>query len=152
MDLKNGEQNAEWIIVPVKGLTPGRRYGHTLVFLKPYLILNGGNVGNEPANDVWIFNSEIQPLQWSKLEIDSQLPPTRVYHSAAVCNFGPASGMMVIFGGRKKEGQVLNDMWGLRKHRDGKWDWVLSYLIRLELLIKKSLTLETDSRYKFHVT
>ena len=39
LDLKNGEQNAEWIIVPVRGQTPGRRYGHTLVFLKPYLIL-----------------------------------------------------------------------------------------------------------------
>ena len=88
------------------------------------MILFAGNVGNEPANDVWIFNSENQPLQWSKLEIEGGVPPTRVYHSAAVCNFGPASGMMVTFGGRKKEGQILNDMWGLRKHRNGKWDWV----------------------------
>ncbi len=31
--------------------------------------------------------------------------------------------MMVTFGGRKKEGQVLNDMWGLRRHRNGTWDW-----------------------------
>ena len=128
LDLKNGEQNAEWIVVPVKGQTPGRRYGHILVFLKPYLILFGGNVGNEPANDVWIFNSEIQPLQWTKLEIETELPPPRVYHTAAVCNYGFANGMMVIFGGRRKEGakdgQILNDMWGLRKHRNGKWDWV----------------------------
>ncbi len=123
LDLKNGEQNAEWIIVPVRGQTPGRRYGHSLVFLKPYLILFAGNYGNEAVNDVWIFNSESQPLQWSKLEIQGELPPTRVYHTAAVCNFGFANGMMVIFGGRKKDGNVLNDMWGLRRHRNGSWDW-----------------------------
>jgi diadenosine tetraphosphatase ApaH/serine/threonine PP2A family protein phosphatase len=123
LDLKNGEQNAEWIVVPVKGQTPGRRYGHTLVFLKPYLILFAGNYGNEAVNDVWIFNSEAQPLQWSKLEISGELPPTRVYHTSAVCNYGFANGMMVTFGGRKKEGLVLNDMWGLRRHRNGTWDW-----------------------------
>ncbi len=123
LDLKNGEQNAEWIIVPVRGQTPGRRYGHSLVFLKPYLILFAGNYGNEAVNDVWIFNSESQPLQWSKLEIGGDLPPTRVYHTAAVCNYGFANGMMVIYGGRKKDGNVLNDMWGLRRHRNGSWDW-----------------------------
>ena len=32
--------------------------------------------------------------------------------------------MMVAFGGRKKNGQNLNDMWGLRKHRNGVWDWM----------------------------
>lgn len=93
------------------------------MFLKPYLILFGGNYGNEAVNDVWIFNSEAQPLQWTKLEIQGELPPTRVYHTAAVCNYGFANGMMVIFGGRKKEGNVLNDMWGLRRHRNGSWDW-----------------------------
>jgi protein phosphatase len=123
LDLKNGEQNAEWIIVPVKGQTPGRRYGHTLVYLKPYLILFGGNYGNEPVNDVWIFNSEAQPLQWARLDIQGDLPPARVYHASAVCNYGFANGMMVTYGGRKKDGIVLNDMWGLRRHRNGTWDW-----------------------------
>lgn len=32
--------------------------------------------------------------------------------------------MMVIFGGRGPDTSALNDTWGLRKHRDGKWDWV----------------------------
>lgn len=31
--------------------------------------------------------------------------------------------MMVIYGGRRKDGQVMNDMWGLRRHRNGTWDW-----------------------------
>ena len=32
--------------------------------------------------------------------------------------------MMVVFGGRKKNNQNLNDMWGLRRHRNGEWDWM----------------------------
>lgn len=43
---------------------------------------------------------------------------------------------MVVFGGRKESKKdpnssqrdnnalALNDVWGLRKHRDGSWDWV----------------------------
>lgn len=32
--------------------------------------------------------------------------------------------MMIIFGGRDGKGNSLNDSWGLRRHRDGSWDWV----------------------------
>ena len=111
--------------VPVnRGPTPGKRYGHTLEYYKPFFILFGGNLNNEVANDVWIFNTESSPLQWTKLEIEGELPIPRIYHSAAVCTYGGANGMMVVFGGRKKNGQNLNDMWGLRKHRNGKWDWM----------------------------
>jgi len=31
---------------------------------------------------------------------------------------------MVIFGGRGGDGIPLNDTWGLRKHRDGRLDWM----------------------------
>ena len=107
-----------------KGPTPGKRYGHSLVYYKPFFILFGGNLNNEVANDVWIFNSEQQPFHWTKLDIKGDLPQPRIYHSAAVCTYGGANGMMVVFGGRKKNGQNLNDMWGLRKHRNGVWDWM----------------------------
>ena len=107
-----------------KGPTPGKRYGHSLVYYKPFFILFGGNLNNEVANDVWIFNSEQQPLHWTKLDIKGELPQPRIYHSAVVCTYGGANGMMVVFGGRRKNGQNLNDMWGLRKHRNGVWDWM----------------------------
>jgi len=32
--------------------------------------------------------------------------------------------MMVVFGGRHADQSALCDTWGLRKHRDGRWDWV----------------------------
>lgn len=108
------------------GVKPGKRYGHSLVFYKPYLILFGGNLNNEACNDVWTFNSEIRPLKWTKLQLDTneKCPPPRVYHSAGICSFGAANGMMIVFGGRQRDGKELNDMWGLRRHRNGLWDWM----------------------------
>ncbi len=38
------------------GARPGRRYGHTLCFYKPHLILFGGSTGNETINETWILN------------------------------------------------------------------------------------------------
>ena len=55
-----------------------------------------------------------------KLECPGETPKVRVYHSAALCNEGAANGMMVVFGGRTKELEALNDSWGIRRHRDGK--------------------------------
>ncbi|CAD8080668.1 unnamed protein product [Paramecium primaurelia] len=31
--------------------------------------------------------------------------------------------MMVTFGSRTSDQRALNDTWGLRRHRDGRWDW-----------------------------
>jgi len=60
----------------------------------------GGNTGTEPVNDVWCLNVDKAPFSWLKLEPPSELPCIRVYHSAAMCSMGSASGMMIIFGGR----------------------------------------------------
>ena len=75
-------------------------------------------------NDIWCLNVERSPFQWVKIDTASENPAARVYHSAALCSSGSATGMMVIFGGRKGDGTALNDTWGLRRHRDGRWDWV----------------------------
>lgn len=32
--------------------------------------------------------------------------------------------MLVVFGGRGADQSPLNDTWGLRKHRDGRLDWM----------------------------
>ena len=124
LDLREGLERGAWTIVPVVGPTPGRRYGHTICFVKPHLLIFGGNTGSESVSDVWMLNVERGPFSWVKLEIKGEVPPVRVYHSAAVCMTGYAMGMMVIFGGRTADQSALNDTWGLRKHRDGRWDWV----------------------------
>jgi hypothetical protein len=38
-DIGNISSNATWMIVPVIGTTPGRRYGHTMVLIKPFLLV-----------------------------------------------------------------------------------------------------------------
>lgn len=124
LDMRNGEDQAQWMIVPVVGSTPGRRYGHTVAFAKPHLLVHGGNTGSEAVNDVWCLSVEKAPFSWVKLDCGAEVPNTRVYHSAALCWTGSAMGMMVIFGGRTQDQSALNDTWGLRRHRDGRWDWV----------------------------
>ena len=34
--------------------------------------------------------------------------------------------MIITYGGRDQKGNALNDCWGLRKHRNNTWDWVLA--------------------------
>ena len=49
LNLRNGEENCQWIVVPIVGASPGRRYGHSLVYSKPYLLVFGGNTGSIPV-------------------------------------------------------------------------------------------------------
>jgi protein phosphatase len=124
-DIKNGEEEASWNVIPVTGRTPGKRYGHTICFLKPYIVVFGGNTGTQPANDTWIISLDKTNLNWSKLELnEDNLPSPRLYHASGLCMQGNAQGMMIIFGGRDNTENPLSDTWGLRRHRDGRWDWV----------------------------
>lgn len=124
LDIRN-EERSQWMSVPVMGTTPGRRYGHTMIFNKPLLIVFGGNNGQQAECDIWILDVERSPFQWQEVQVMGKRGPLpRVYHSAEVCREGPAAGMMVVFGGRTAENKSLKDTWGLRQHRDGRWDWV----------------------------
>lgn len=124
LDLRQGEEQAQWIIVPVVGPTPGRRYGHVITFCMPYLLVFAGNTGSDAVNDVWFLSVEKAPFSWAKIICASEAPAVRVYHSASQCLSGSAAGMMVTFGGRTSDQSALNDTWGLRRHRDGSWDWI----------------------------
>lgn len=124
LDIRN-EEHTQWMSVPVMGTTPGRRYGHTMIFNKPLLIVFGGNNGQQAECDIWILDVERSPFAWQEVTVIGKRGPLpRIYHSAEVCRDGPAAGMMVVFGGRTAENKSLKDTWGLRQHRDGRWDWV----------------------------
>eukprot|EP00914_Ancora_sagittata_P024837 GHVO01049559.1.p1 GENE.GHVO01049559.1~~GHVO01049559.1.p1 ORF type:complete len:879 (-),score=113.27 GHVO01049559.1:304-2940(-) len=125
LDLRK-HPNMCWMTVPITGETPGRRYGHTMVYHKPNLVVFGGNDGQRSVNDIWFMDVEKSPFSWTLVQLAAagKQPLPRVYHSAEICKEGPANGMMVVFGGRTTEGSSLRDAWGLRQHRDGRWDWV----------------------------
>ena len=114
---------AQWNEVQTAGPRPGPRYGHTLTFSKPYVILFGGSTGSETLNETWCLDMTQKTFTWAKLVCSGVVPSPRVYHSADLCQYGGAAGMTIIFGGRDGTGRTLNDIWGLRRHRDGRWDW-----------------------------
>ena len=117
-----------WLSVPTVGVTPGKRYGHIMVYSKPTLIVFGGNNGQTALNDIWTIDlgGDKKIFSWSQIKVidPSRSPIPRVYHGADLCSEGPASGMVVVFGGRTADNRSLKDAWGLRQHRDGRWDWV----------------------------
>jgi len=139
--LKNGDDSATWNLISVTGRTPGKRYGHTLAYLQGFAVIFGGNTGTQPSNDVWIIALEEvnfkNSYQWIKLDIpNDQSPIPRVYHASSFCNKGNAKGMMLIFGGRDGSDVALNDTWGLRRHRDGSWDWAQAPTYKVDLAPK----------------
>lgn len=103
---------AAWSEVEVVGEKPRERYGHTLTYTHPNLILFGGNTDRQTVNDSWCLNTGKQPFQWIKLQINGKMPAARVYHSAALCQHKAATGMIVIFGGRNAANVSLQDTWG----------------------------------------
>ncbi len=140
LDLKKGEDKAEWISMTVNGITPGARYGLSLIFLKPNIYVFGGNSGNKSLNDVWIMNLDKSPFSWTQMDLSTSLesPIGRVYHSAALCSSGSANGMIIIYGGRGNDQNPLNDTWGFRKHRDGRWDWIKAPYKNTDKIVPKS--------------
>lgn len=68
LDMRGADDSGIFTVVPVVGSTPGRRYGHTLTYTKPFLIVFGGNTGQEPVNDCWCLNVEKSPFSWVKID------------------------------------------------------------------------------------
>ena len=64
LDIRAGEDLSQWMVIPVDGKTPGKRYGHTMIYFKPYLLLFGGNDGINTLNDSWVLNSDVSPFVW----------------------------------------------------------------------------------------
>lgn len=133
-----GESKANWNILHTNEPKPQKRYGHTMVYLPPHLLVYGGIIKDKSkfSSDIWMINLDIkinnENYEWKIIDTGKEniKPPPRMYHSAGICREGRAKGMIIVFGGRDEEKNMLNDMWGLRKHRNGTWDWVhLIYIV-----------------------
>lgn len=123
LKLSGNEHQGRWVLVPVEGSKPSARYGHVMVFFKPFIVVMGGNIGNEPNNEVWTLSIEKSPFYWTKLELKDP-PPARVYHAATIWKNPNRGDMILIFGGRNGTNEALKDLWGLRRHNSGEWDWL----------------------------
>jgi len=132
LEVSSEKNNSIWYKVPNKGPGPGKRYGHVIIYYEPYLLIFGGNLGNGLTNKVHFTTIDdydfTKPIKWNILNVTekSPIPPPRIYHACAICKYGGANNMIITHGGRDEKGNPLNDCWGLRKHRNNTWDWVLA--------------------------
>ena len=125
LDIKNQEE-VNWMQVPIDGQTPGPRYGHSMVYIAPNLILFGGssNSGQNKKNvimkDVWIFPTDKTPFNWIRLETESNSMLTaRLYHTACVYQkISGESEALVLFGGRDSQNVSLKDLCLLVKQKE----------------------------------
>lgn len=109
--------------VPIDGSTPGLRYGHTMVYILPILILYGGSGKNEILNDVWILSTDKVPFKWESIKVIGNSNP-RVYHTANLFKVQGSSEMMIVFGGRNKENVSVSEISGIKKNNNNDWEWV----------------------------
>ena len=65
--LKVKGKEAVWNEINTEGEKPGRRYGHTLCFNKPNLILFGGSTGSKNINETWILDLMQKSFRWKKV-------------------------------------------------------------------------------------
>ena len=130
LDIKNQEE-VNWMQVPIDGQTPGPRYGHSMVYILPNLILFGGssNSGQNRRNiimkDVWIFPTDKTPFNWIKVETESSSVLTaRLYHTACVYQkINGESESLVLFGGRDSQNVSLKDLSLLVKQKDNNKEY-----------------------------
>lgn len=116
-----------WKYIKTYGTSPGKRYGHSLSYMYPYLVLLGGNLNVQLSNDLWIIDIHSLQPTWEKIDFEGSIAPSpRLYHTCGFCDAGISKGMMILFGGRDGTDNPLNDIWGLRRHRSGKWEWVMA--------------------------
>ena len=134
LDIKNQEE-VNWMQVPIDGQTPGQRYGHSMVYIFPNLILFGGssNSGQNRKNvimkDVWIFPTDKTPFNWIRLDTESNSMLTaRLYHTACVYQkINGESESLVLFGGRDSQNVSLKDLCLLTKIKDNNkefYQWI----------------------------
>ena len=123
LDIKNNEE-ANWMKVPIEGLTPGQRYGHTMVYIMPILILFGGSGKNDILNDIWLLSTDKTPFKWEKIIPTGTAPVPRVYHTANLYKVAGNAEMMISFGGRAQDSASLNDIIGIKKGKNNDWEWV----------------------------
>lgn len=97
-----------------------------MIFFKPFILLIGGNIGNEPSNEVWSLSIDKSPFYWNRLSLEGNMPSPWVYHAVSIWKSPKKGDMVLLFGGWDSKSKALNDLWGLRRHKNGLWDWILA--------------------------
>lgn len=126
LTLEAGGRKGLWTAVSVAGPTPGQRYGHSVNYKQPLIVLFGGSCAGETRNDTWVLAIDQTPLRWQQLLIEGPVPESRVYHSSGTFTFPETPNTLLIFGGRGKDLAARNDLWTLTHTSHSAWKWTQS--------------------------
>ena len=109
-----------WRLVSTAGTPPSQRTGQSAIYdpVRERMIVFGGYDG-QLANDVWALG--LADSTWTLLQPAGTPPPTRLYHTAV---YDPVRDRMVVFGGDRLLGNLLNDVWVLWLDPSPRWERV----------------------------
>lgn len=110
-----------WQIFPYTGDIPSYLYGHTLNYIKNFLILFGGISSKnrtEYNNNLYILDTENKNSSWICIKSDNNFPCERGHHTSCIYN-----NNLIIFGGRNIFSESLNDLWELKILDSSNIEW-----------------------------
>lgn len=108
----------------ISSVSPSSRYGHTLNFVPPYLVLFGGNMGSGLTNELWTMNMKRDSYKWVRVTIEGPQPSPRIYHFGASWCAPVQIQCLLVFGGKLGKDQSSGELWGLKKNPKKKWEWI----------------------------
>ncbi|SOV23654.1 conserved Plasmodium protein, unknown function [Plasmodium sp. DRC-Itaito] len=134
----------KWVEIRVKGKKPSKRYGHSLDFLYPHLILFGGNdeICDEDhsycKNDLWILNIEkckkgkekkdghinfYLYFIWEEINYQYVNPLGRSFHSTAIWyDAKKKKNNLILYGGKMKDQNLCSRIF-LLQFNGYVWSW-----------------------------
>jgi N-acetylneuraminic acid mutarotase len=97
-----------WTELESSGTLPSPRSDHSMANdpVSGRLVMFGGYTGKEPRNDTWAYDPVANT--WAGLAPSGTLPSPRSGHSMV---YDPVTHLLIMFGGRYKEGVGLDDIW-----------------------------------------
>ncbi|CAA9990146.1 conserved Plasmodium protein, unknown function [Plasmodium knowlesi strain H] len=133
-----------WVHIQAVGRKPSSRYGHTLDFLYPHIVLFGGNENvcdDERTffckNDLWVLNirkgkikrtncqrKRIVYFQWEEIEYQSVDPLGRYFHATTVWyDVENKMNNLILYGGKMRKKTSISSRLLVLQNCGNVWRW-----------------------------
>jgi len=82
-----------WGVVDItpQSATPGKRFGHSTVFMDKYLVVFAGQNESTFLNDIWLLDMSGPIFSWMCMPEENS-PSPRAFHSTVLCEDGNSKG------------------------------------------------------------
>ncbi|GAW82840.1 hypothetical protein, conserved [Plasmodium gonderi] len=131
-----------WVHIKTAGKKPNNRYGHTLDFLYPHLILFGGNenIYDEEnlffKNDLWVLNinkcktkydknrKKVLYFSWQEIEYQTIDPLGRYFHATTIWYDRENNvNNLILYGGKMKNRTSISNRLLSLQNNGNNWYW-----------------------------